>query len=81
MRVQNNRESAAVMVGAILMLLASAISLPAQTLTTIFSFDDTDGYRPYGPLVQGADGNFYGRPLGAGPTATVPYSKSPQGEG
>ena len=30
------------------------------TLTTLHSFDKTDGGDPYGPLIQATDGNFYG---------------------
>ncbi len=41
---------------------------PSGTLTTLYSFcrqaDCTDGEQPYGGLIQGSDGNFYG-------TATV----------
>jgi uncharacterized repeat protein (TIGR03803 family) len=33
---------------------------PAGTLTTLHSFDLTDGAYPEGALVQGTDGNFYG---------------------
>jgi len=33
---------------------------PAGTLTTLHSFDSTDGAYPYGGLVQAANGNFYG---------------------
>jgi uncharacterized repeat protein (TIGR03803 family) len=32
----------------------------AQTLTTRFSFDVTDGYSPYAGLVQATNGDFYG---------------------
>jgi hypothetical protein len=39
--------------------VAAAIALPAQTFTTLNSFDGTDGADPNG-LVQGTDGNFYG---------------------
>jgi uncharacterized repeat protein (TIGR03803 family) len=33
---------------------------PAGKLTTLHSFDSTDGETPYGPLVQATNGNFYG---------------------
>ena len=45
---------------AILVCAITAIALPAQTITTLFSFDGTDGQYPSAELVQGADGNFYG---------------------
>ena len=51
---------------------ATAISLPAQTFTTLFSFDgneigSTDGYDPYfGALVQATNGDFYGTTIGGG---------------
>src|SRR5450759_3217610 len=47
-----------------LMCAAFAISSSAQTLTTIYDFCSqtscADGAAPYGTLVQGPDGNFYG---------------------
>ncbi|MGA2076792.1 MAG: choice-of-anchor tandem repeat GloVer-containing protein [Terriglobia bacterium] len=43
-----------------LLCAITAIRLPAQTLTTLHSFDLTDGAIPYGGLVQGSDGSFYG---------------------
>jgi uncharacterized protein (TIGR03437 family) len=54
-----------------LYLLASAVQ--AQTLTTLASFNGTNGYGPVAPLVQGTDGNFYGTTGGAtdGSGATV----------
>jgi len=36
------------------------------TLTTVHSFDDTDGAGPTGTLVQGTDGKFYGTTTGGG---------------
>ncbi|MGA7625373.1 MAG: choice-of-anchor tandem repeat GloVer-containing protein [Candidatus Acidiferrales bacterium] len=44
---------------AMLWLCASG-SLPAQTVTTLFSFDGHDGSQPAAGLVQGLDGNLYG---------------------
>lgn len=45
--------------------LATAIGSPAQTFTTLLSFDGKNGNGPSGSLVQGTDGNFYGT-TGAG---------------
>ena len=43
-----------------LLLAATAITLPAQTLTTLANFDGTNGDEPLAPVVQGGDGNLYG---------------------
>ena len=43
-----------------LVCAACTISSQAQTFTSLFSFDQTDGDNPNGALVQGANGNFYG---------------------
>jgi uncharacterized repeat protein (TIGR03803 family) len=46
--------------GLFLLWAMAAVALPAQTFTSLFNFDDTDGYAAFGPLVQGTDGDFYG---------------------
>jgi uncharacterized repeat protein (TIGR03803 family) len=46
---------------AIFVLCATtAIALPAQTFTSLFSFDSTDGAAPLAGLVQATSGDFYG---------------------
>ena len=46
---------------AVLALCATtAIALPAQTFTTVFSFNDTDGSQPEVALVQASNGDLYG---------------------
>jgi uncharacterized repeat protein (TIGR03803 family) len=42
-----------------------AVASPGQTLTTLFSFNGTDGSSPT-TLIQGIDGNFYGTTAGGG---------------
>ena len=37
------------------------------TLTTLFSFERTNGSYPYGPLMQASDGRLYGTTLSGGP--------------
>jgi uncharacterized repeat protein (TIGR03803 family) len=39
---------------------------PSGTLTTLHSFDGTDGVNPYGALVQATDGDLYGTTQGGG---------------
>jgi uncharacterized repeat protein (TIGR03803 family) len=46
--------------------VAAAIAAPAQTFTTLVNFDWTNGAAPWGPLVQGKDGNFYGTTIAGG---------------
>jgi uncharacterized repeat protein (TIGR03803 family) len=45
---------------------AAAITLPAQTLTQLHSFDNTDGANPYPAVLLANDGNFYGTTYGGG---------------
>jgi len=49
-----------------LLCAATAILLPAQTFTTLHSFDGTDGDGYTSALVQGTDGNFYGTTFSGG---------------
>ena len=53
---------------ALFLFCAAAIACPAQTLTTLASFDEsTTGVNPnLMSLVQGFDGNFYGTASGGG---------------
>ncbi len=51
--------------------IAAAIASPAQTFTTLVSFDGTNGAYPSAGLAQGPNGNFYGTTLGTVAVGTV----------
>src|SRR5580698_5485802 len=47
-------------------LMAASVVCSAQTYTTLFSFNKTNGWEPIGIPAQGIDGNFYGMTLFGG---------------
>lgn len=54
-------KSAAAKLSLIVMLAAGLpLSLLAQTFSSLATFNESNGANPYGALVQGANGNFYG---------------------
>ena len=60
--------------------VANVVGAAGQTLTTLASFDGTDGSSPLGPLVQGFDGNFYGTTAGGGTnSAGTVFTITPSG--
>ena len=46
--------------------MAASLVCSAQTYTTLFSFDQTNGWEPLGIPAQGIDGNFYGTTIFGG---------------
>jgi uncharacterized repeat protein (TIGR03803 family) len=62
-------------IGSVLCAL-TAIAAHGQTLTTLQSFDGTDGRGPF-TLVLGADGNIYGITSTGGTTTPCPFNNEP----
>jgi uncharacterized repeat protein (TIGR03803 family) len=50
----------------LLLCAATAIAAPAQTFTSLHSFNNTDGGSPTAALIEGNDGNIYGTTTGGG---------------
>lgn len=59
---------------------AMGVTSHAQTLTTLVNFNGTNGAAPAAPVIQGADGNFYGTTLTGyeAPSGTV-FKATPNG--
>ncbi len=49
-----------VICSSLLLTVTAATALSAQTLTSFYNFSGTDGQNPNAPLVQAADGSFWG---------------------
>jgi uncharacterized repeat protein (TIGR03803 family) len=49
------------------------------TFTLQHTFDDMDGAFPFGSLVQGSDGNFYGTSIGEGYNVGTAFKLTPNG--
>ena len=58
----------------LLLCATTAIPLPAQTFTTLHSFDGADGYTPTAALIHVTDGNLYGTSAYGGPTSCLSNS-------
>jgi uncharacterized repeat protein (TIGR03803 family) len=52
---------------------------PNGTLTTLLSFDGSDGFLPQAGLVQGTDGNFYGTTEGGSDSGGTVFKITPNG--
>jgi uncharacterized repeat protein (TIGR03803 family) len=64
-----------------LLFVSTAIVSSAQTFTTLFNFDGTDGAMPSGNLLQGIDGNFYGTTYLGGSGTGCDYAYDEKGCG
>ena len=59
--------------------MATAALSPAQTLTTLHSFNGNDGAIPYAGLIQATDGNFYGTTENGGVNNGTVFKITPTG--
>src|SRR5580693_6202004 len=62
----------------ILLFLAVPLALPAQTLTTVATFNGANGTQPTA-LIQASDGNYYGTTEGGGSGYGTIFQLTPAG--
>src|SRR6185437_8381631 len=72
MKTSKCRHTRAVVLWLTLVLFAFMPLADGQTLEVLHLFQQSDGWDPHSPLVQGTDGNFYGTTvLGGGTQPTI----------
>jgi uncharacterized repeat protein (TIGR03803 family) len=55
-----------IVIGLLVLCAMTTMVLPAQTYTTLFSFNGRDGARPGATLIEATDGNLYGTTIARG---------------
>jgi uncharacterized repeat protein (TIGR03803 family) len=76
-----NKPNILKMACALAFCVATAVTLPAQTFTTLVNFDEFIGFDPQVPPIEGVDGNFYGTTFRVGSSgAGIIFRMTPEGD-